>query len=99
MSGVPKDERCALRTVIDSPGGGEGNGRALAGTGLLRGFPLGVEASDPEILATASAVLVAAALVARYLPARKVAWLDRATVLSRDQRPGRPRPDNHERGE
>jgi putative ABC transport system permease protein len=40
-----------------------------------------VEAHDPATFAAAAAVLVAAGLLAAWLPARRAAWLDPATVL------------------
>jgi putative ABC transport system permease protein len=44
---------------------------ALALTGLLKSLLFGVQAHDPATLATVLAVLIAVALVAAYLPARR----------------------------
>jgi putative ABC transport system permease protein len=52
-----------------------GTGGALALTGLLKSLLFGVEAHDPAIFAAVPAVLIAVALLAAYLPARRASRL------------------------
>lgn len=71
-----------------------GRGGALVGAGivigvtafvglarLLSSFLYGVETTDPVALAAATAVLLAAGLLAAFIPARRAAGIDPATVL------------------
>lgn len=57
---------------------------SLATTGLVRGFLHGVEPNDPLTLAAGTAVLLAAALLAAYLPARRAATIDPMKALRHD---------------
>ena len=70
----------------------QGIGMALAGTALgaalavglgrtLEGRLFGVDASDLPTLASAAAVLVATALAASWMPARRAAHVDPVTAL------------------
>jgi ABC-type antimicrobial peptide transport system permease subunit len=52
-----------------------GTGGALALTGLLKSQLFGVKAYDPATLATVPVVLIAVALAAAYLPARRASRL------------------------
>jgi len=52
-----------------------GTGGALALTGLLNSLLFGVKAHDPATFATVPAVLIAVALAAAYLPARRASRL------------------------
>jgi putative ABC transport system permease protein len=54
---------------------------ACALTRVLQGLLFGVSATDPATFAAVAGVLVVAALLASYLPARRAARLDPATVL------------------
>jgi putative ABC transport system permease protein len=54
---------------------------ALASSRLLRGLLFGVEPSDPTTFALASVVLVAAALAASYVPARRASRVDPTEAL------------------
>ena len=54
---------------------------AFALTRVLQGLLFGVSATDPATFAAVAGVLVVAALLASYLPARRAARLDPATVL------------------
>jgi len=58
-----------------------GLGLALAVMGAIRGLLVAVPVSDPVTLAAASTLLVAAALAACYVPARRAARLDPALTL------------------
>jgi putative ABC transport system permease protein len=57
---------------------------ALAGGRLLRGLLFGVGSSDPTILALVTGFLVAVALAAMYLPARRVSRSDPMIALRVD---------------
>ena len=54
---------------------------AFAFSRVLRGLLFGVEPTDPLTFATASVLLVAAALVAAYLPARRAGRIDPTEAL------------------
>jgi ABC-type antimicrobial peptide transport system permease subunit len=54
---------------------------ALAGGRLLRGLLFGVGSSDPATLALTTCFLVAVALAAMYLPARRAARSDPIAAL------------------
>lgn len=54
---------------------------ALAFQRLLQGVLYGVEPDDPAVLATISLLLAATAIFAVWLPARRAAAVDPATVL------------------
>ncbi len=58
-----------------------GLGLALWATRLLAGALFGVGASDPATLAAVTLVLLAAALLASWLPARRAAAIDPVTAL------------------
>jgi putative ABC transport system permease protein len=54
---------------------------ALAAGGLLRSLLFGVSAADPLTLAGVATVLLAVALAASYIPARRAVRADAMTVL------------------
>jgi ABC-type antimicrobial peptide transport system permease subunit len=54
---------------------------ALAAGRLLAGLLFAVSASDPVTLAAVAAILLAVALVASYLPARRAARVDPVEAL------------------
>jgi putative ABC transport system permease protein len=54
---------------------------AFALTRVMQGMLFGVTATDPATFAVVAGVLAMAALVASYLPARRAARLDPATIL------------------
>ncbi len=54
---------------------------ALAASKLVESFLFGMKRNDPWALASAVAILLAAALVAGYLPARKASWVDPMVAL------------------
>ncbi|MGE5644430.1 MAG: ADOP family duplicated permease [Acidobacteriota bacterium] len=54
---------------------------ALAITPVLRGFLYGVKAADPGVFAVAAGILLAAALAACYLPARRAAKTEPMAAL------------------
>jgi ABC-type antimicrobial peptide transport system permease subunit len=58
-----------------------GAGAAVGLLGLLRAALYGVDPADPLVLATVSALLVAVALAATYLPARRASRLDPLQAL------------------
>jgi putative ABC transport system permease protein len=70
--------------VLAAIGVGAGLIGALLVTRVLRGLLYGVGPSDPLMLGVAAVLLVLTALVASWLPARRAARLDPATVLSAD---------------
>jgi ABC-type antimicrobial peptide transport system permease subunit len=57
---------------------------AVPSTGVLTVFLFGVRASDPATLAGVTAVLLAAALLACWLPARRASRVDPQAVLKTD---------------
>jgi predicted permease len=75
--------RLMIRRALIPVGLGLGVGLAasFAVTGLVRSLLYGVEPTDPLTLAAGTAVLVAAALSAAYLPARRAATVDPVTAL------------------
>jgi ABC-type antimicrobial peptide transport system permease subunit len=60
---------------------GAGLAASLALTGLVRGLLHGVEPNDPLTLAAGTGVLLAAAVSAAYLPARRAATVDPMKAL------------------
>jgi putative ABC transport system permease protein len=54
---------------------------AFAVTRVLQGLLFGVSSTDPATFAAVAGLLATAALLASYLPARRAARLDPATVL------------------
>jgi ABC-type antimicrobial peptide transport system permease subunit len=54
---------------------------ALAGARLLRSLLFGVSPTDPLTLTTVTATLVAVALAAAYIPARRATRADAAAIL------------------
>jgi putative ABC transport system permease protein len=58
-----------------------GTGGALALTGLLKSLLFGVKAHDPATFATVPVVLIAVALLAAYLPARRASRLAPVAAL------------------
>jgi putative ABC transport system permease protein len=58
-----------------------GLGGALAVARYLRGLLFGVTATDPATLAGVTVLLVAAAAVAAYLPARRATQVDPVQIL------------------
>jgi ABC-type antimicrobial peptide transport system permease subunit len=58
-----------------------GIGGALLATRLLTGMLYGVRADDPQAYVLAPAVLLMAAAVANYLPARRAARVDPVSAL------------------
>jgi predicted permease len=61
-----------------------GIGLTLAGTRAAAGFLYGVTPSDPAVIVTASLALVALALLASFLPARRAAGIDPAAALRQE---------------
>jgi putative ABC transport system permease protein len=57
---------------------------ALAASRLMEEFLFGVKPMDPLTYAAVSGVLAAVALLACYLPARRMLWLDPAVALRRE---------------
>jgi ABC-type antimicrobial peptide transport system permease subunit len=57
---------------------------AVAAASLMRRLLFGVQAWDASTMATAAAVLIASALFASYIPARRAASVDPIEVLRRD---------------
>ena len=57
---------------------------SLAGTRLVAGILVGVEATDPVVYAGVTLLLVVVSGVANYLPARRAATLDPARALRGD---------------
>ncbi|HEV3459011.1 MAG TPA: ABC transporter permease [Thermoanaerobaculia bacterium] len=70
--------------ALGAMGAGIGVAAALAATRLLRGMLFGVSATDPWALAAAPALLVATALAAAWLPARRAVELDPTVALRRE---------------
>ncbi len=58
---------------------------ALAATGLVQSLLYGVEPTDPASLISGVAVLVVAALLAAYLPARRATMIDPVSALRRER--------------
>jgi len=54
---------------------------ALALTRVMKGLVFGMSATDPATFVTVAGVLAMVALLASYLPARRAARFDPATVL------------------
>ncbi|HSR53071.1 MAG TPA: ADOP family duplicated permease [Acidobacteriota bacterium] len=73
--------RAALPVAL---GLGAGLAATLASASLLQSLLFGVEATDPLTLAAGSFLLVAAALAAAYLPARRAASTDPVIALRRE---------------
>ena len=75
--------RMVLRATIGIALGGLAIGLpiAFASSRLLRGLLFGVEPTDPVTFAVASVLLVAAALAASYLPARRAGRIDPTEAL------------------
>jgi len=71
----------ALRVVIVTVGTLVGLAGALATTRIAVGLVKGVEPNDPLTLVVVTAVLLASALLAAYLPARRAARVDPMTAL------------------
>jgi ABC-type antimicrobial peptide transport system permease subunit len=71
--------RQGMRTSLI--GAGVGFLGALGAARLLSGFMPGVDAIEPTVFAGVAAVLVAAALTACYLPARRATKIDPALML------------------
>ena len=67
--------------VLVASGVAIGIAGAVAAARLLRGLLFGVSAFDPRIFAGVVLTLVAAAIVASYLPARRAASVDPASAL------------------
>jgi predicted permease len=61
-----------------------GLGASFAAAGLVRGLLFGVEPTDPTTLFAGSLVLIVAALVAAYLPARRAASVDPIIALRQE---------------
>ncbi len=57
---------------------------ALGGSKLLESLLFGVKPGDPAAMAAAVAILLSAALVAGYLPARKASRIDPMTAVRRE---------------
>jgi ABC-type antimicrobial peptide transport system permease subunit len=57
---------------------------ALFASTFARAYLFGVTTSDPPTIAAATGVLVAAALIAAYAPARAAARLDPTSALRRE---------------
>jgi ABC-type antimicrobial peptide transport system permease subunit len=68
----------ALLTTV---GIGIGTAGALALSRLAQGLVFGVKAGDPRIEAAAAAILIAVALLAAFIPARRAARLDPMVAL------------------
>jgi putative ABC transport system permease protein len=62
-------------------GAAAGAGVALAATRMLRGLLFGVSATDPWVFTAAPALLVATAVLAAWLPARRAVRLDPTAAL------------------
>ena len=58
---------------------------ALAATGLVQSLLYGVEPTDPVSMIAGVAVLVVAALLAAYLPARRATMVDPVSALRRER--------------
>ncbi len=67
--------------ALAAAGAGIGVAAAVAATRLLRGLLFGVSATDPWVLAAAPVLLVATALLAAWLPARRAVGLDPTAAL------------------
>jgi len=67
--------------IVVTIGAAIGLAAALAASRLIRALLFGVTPTDPAALASAVAVLVAVAVVAAYLPARRAVRLDPTEAL------------------
>jgi ABC-type antimicrobial peptide transport system permease subunit len=75
--------RMILRQVVMLAGVGGAIGllAALAASRLVESFLFGVRASDPLALISAVAILISAALLAAYVPARKASRIDPVAAI------------------
>ena len=67
----------ALGLLLGAPG-------VIAASGLIRGMLFGVSPLDPATLASVAAGLAAVALIACWLPARRVTGIDPARALRQE---------------
>ena len=73
-----------IRQALVLAGIGVATGTAMAwlATQTLQGLLNGVQPNDPSTFAVAASVMIAVALLAAWLPARRAAAVDGAEVLS-----------------
>ena len=67
--------------VVVTTGAGIGIALALAGSRLIGGLLFGIAPGDPLAIGSALVVLIAVAVAASYLPARRAARLDPTQAL------------------